>query len=100
MEKRIVWSRISLEQLNQIFAYIAEVSMSDNIAERMVNQIYRSAKILENNYEIYPLDIHKTNNDGSYRAYEIVHYRISYKISEDEIQILAVRHTSRTPRKY
>lgn len=40
----------------------------------------------------------KEFNNGNYRAYELYSYRISYKITSTEIQILRIRHTSRNPK--
>ncbi|MGB0948547.1 MAG: type II toxin-antitoxin system RelE/ParE family toxin [Marinirhabdus sp.] len=42
---------------------------------------------------------HKIGNDGSYRAFEKHSYRVSYRITENEIRILRLRHTSRNPLK-
>lgn len=40
----------------------------------------------------------KQNNNGNYRAFEIYSYRISYRINENEIYRVRVRHTSRNPK--
>ncbi|MBK8607580.1 MAG: type II toxin-antitoxin system RelE/ParE family toxin [Chitinophagaceae bacterium] len=45
-------------------------------------------------------DKFKENNDGSYRAFEKHHYRISYRFDNRVIRILRVRHTSREPILY
>ena len=50
--------------------------------------------------EMFPADKFKKNNDGSWRAFEKFHYRISYLITPDEIRIIRMRHTSRTPLQY
>ncbi|RYE21491.1 MAG: hypothetical protein EOP42_25800 [Sphingobacteriaceae bacterium] len=39
----------------------------------------------------------KQNNDGSFYAFEIDSYRISYRKLPDEIRILRIKHTSRKP---
>ena len=49
---------------------------------------------------MYKADKLKTNNDGSYRAFELYRYRIAYRFIEKEIRIFRVRHTSREPKEY
>ncbi|MDQ2864181.1 MAG: type II toxin-antitoxin system RelE/ParE family toxin, partial [Bacteroidota bacterium] len=55
---------------------------------------------LVNHPEKYPLDRFKKNNDGSFRAFEIHHYRISYRILKSQIIIVRLRHTSMSPLLY
>ena len=100
MEKRIIWTRIAINHLDHIHEYIFNTSKSQFIADKLINKIYNSVNILRRNYEIYRPDIYKSLNDGNYRAYEIFHYRISYKVSNDIIFIISVRHTSMNPREY
>ncbi len=48
----------------------------------------------------YPTDRFKLNNKGNYRAFELYSYRIAYKITDENIQILRVRHVKREPMIY
>lgn len=48
--------------------------------------------------DIYPKDKYKANNDGSYRAFELHHYRVSYRIMKNGIKIVRLRHTSMIPK--
>ena len=50
--------------------------------------------------EMFPPDKFKKDNDGSWRAFEKYRYRISYRITQWEIRVVRMRHTSRTPFKY
>ena len=59
-----------------------------------------STRRLGANPEIYPPDKYRNNNDGSFRAYELHHYRIAYRITEKEIIITRMRHTSMEPKQY
>jgi len=50
--------------------------------------------------EKHPLDKFKTDNDGTWRPFELHHYRVSYRVMETEIRIVRMRHTSRSPLPY
>jgi plasmid stabilization system protein ParE len=52
------------------------------------------------NPEKYPLDKFKKNNDGTWRAFEKHHYRVSYHILKNQIRIVRMRHTSKSPLNY
>jgi plasmid stabilization system protein ParE len=99
MGKEVIWSVKSLEQLEDIHFYILFESKSIRIADKVIEVIFDSAIILESTPEIYKLDDLKVNNDGSFRVYFVYNYMITYRISEENIQILRVRHTSRKPKK-
>jgi plasmid stabilization system protein ParE len=49
---------------------------------------------------MYPADKYRKNNDGSFSANELHHYRIAYRFTEKEIIIVRVRHTSMEPKQY
>lgn len=100
MEKKIVWTRIAINHLDQIHQYVFNTAKSQAMADSVVRRVYNSVGILSKDCEIYKPDIYKSFNDGSYRAYEVFHYRISYRITGNEVYILAVRHTSRNPELY
>lgn len=99
MEKEVIWSKTAQNQLEKIYFYLFKETKSKNIPNKVTDTIYNSVTILSTNWEIYELDEMKISNDGNYRAYEIYSYRISYKITETEIYILRIRHTSRNPKK-
>jgi plasmid stabilization system protein ParE len=99
MGKRIIWSIDSLNQLEDIHFYILFESKSIIIADKVVETIFESTKILETNHEVYKLDDLKSKNDGSFRVYFVYNYMISFQVIQDDILILRVRHTSRKPKK-
>ena len=45
----------------------------------------------------YPLDKYMKADDGTFRAFELHHYRIRYGVTGDQIVIIQVRHTSMQP---
>ncbi len=99
MEKEIIWSKTAQNQLEKIYFYLFKETKSKNIPNKVVDNIYDSVTILSTSWEIYELDEMKIPNDGSYRAYEIYSYRITYKITPKGIHILRIRHTSRNLKK-
>jgi plasmid stabilization system protein ParE len=95
----IEWSKPAREQLDKALDFILEkgfieyaFDLNDNILLRIEN--------LTENYNIYPVDRYKKNNNGSYHAFEIDEYRISYRVTKSKIKIIRIRHTSRRTRKY
>ena len=99
MEKEIIWSETAQNQLKKIYNYLSKKSKNEDISNKVIDKIYNSVTILSTNWEIYELDEMKISNKGDYRAFEIYSYRITYKITLKQIQILRIRHTSRNPKK-
>ncbi len=93
-----VWSNSAKRQLQKAYEYIKLDSLQNAVNVR--NEIISRSVELAANPEIFPADKYKQNNDGSYRAFELYSYRISYKIQEDQIRIVRLRHTSRSPKNY
>ena len=92
---KIIWERSALDELKEILSYIEKQSIA---GARIVNTAIREGvKTLKTNPNTYTADFLKDNNDGSYRAFTVYSYRITYKIANNEIIILRVRHTSREP---
>lgn len=100
MGKKVIWSRPAIGHTEEIHTYILEDSDSLETADRVVDKLFGSSDILSERPEIYPKDKYKKDNDGSYRAYEVLRYRIVYRVLDDTIRILRVRHTSREPLDY
>jgi plasmid stabilization system protein ParE len=85
-------------QLKDIYDYIYQASPQG--ARKVRHEIFATIKKLPLNPEIFPADVLKVGNDGSYRVFYIYSYRIVYKITADDILILRIRHTSREPEQY
>ncbi|HSN49438.1 MAG TPA: type II toxin-antitoxin system RelE/ParE family toxin [Flavobacterium sp.] len=100
MGTKIIWASDALNQLEDIHFYILFESKSIQVADKVVAKIFESTEILKTKPEIYKPDSRKNNNDGSFRAYFVYDYMISYQITPDCIQILRVRHTARKPKKF
>ena len=98
MVKKVIWPLKTQRQLAKIIKYIALDSYQN--AEKVKTEILASTRNLATNEERHPLDKYKKDNDGSFRAYELHHYRIAYRIIPGEIIMTRIRHTSMIPKTY
>ncbi len=98
MVKEVRWPAKTQRQLEKAYEYILLDSYQN--AEKVKADILASTRKLAINPEIHPPDKYKTNNDGSFRAFELHRYRIAYRITKREIIITRVRHTSMEPNLY
>ena len=73
---KIVWNKQAKVALQAIFDYIKTNSLQS--AEKVRDTIIDSVASLDGKLVHRP-DKYKRNNDGTYRAYEIYSYRISYR---------------------
>lgn len=96
--KKIVWSVTASKQFKIIIDFIANDSPKNS--EKVKKEILEKTERLIIYPESHSPDKFKSNNDGTYRAFEVYHYRIAYRVMEKEIRILRIRHTSRDPKKY
>ena len=94
----VLWSDSAKFQLRNIYDYIKVDSIS--AAKKVKKNILVSTRQLSEFPFLYEKDSLKDNNDGEYRAYTVYNYRITYKITQENIQILRVRHTSLEPLFY
>src|SRR5690349_16753921 len=95
----VIWTETTKKQLEQIYLYIAEASsinQADNVFEKLIN----STSQLPEHPLKNPPDKYKIDNEGIYRAYEVFHFRISYKITEEAIYIVRIRSTHQNPEGY
>ena len=93
-----VWTPQAIAELRKAYDYISKDSPQN--ARKVVEELTAMADRLPAQPEMFPADKFKKNNDGSWRAFEKFHYRISYLIASKEIRIVRMRHTSRTPLQY
>jgi plasmid stabilization system protein ParE len=94
----VIWSKAAGVQLKKAFHFISNESPQN--AEKIISKIIDISMGLSKNPERYPADKFKKNNTGNYRAFEIYHYRISYRVLNDSIYIVRMRHTSMSPLVY
>jgi plasmid stabilization system protein ParE len=93
-----VWSKRAQAQLRKAYEYILLDSVQN--AEMVRDDIVDLTIDLANNPEKHPLDKFKKDNNGTWRAFEKHHYRVSYRIMPEQIRIVRLRHTSKSPLKF
>lgn len=94
----VLWSQSAKIALRQAFEYIA--IDSPQAAQAVINEIVDATLILVQHPERHHPDKFKKNNDGSWRAFELHRYRISYKVTDKHIRVVRMRHISRNPLEY
>lgn len=92
------WSKSAELQLQKEFLYIRKDSYQNAIKVRQ--DIVTMSESLSVNPERFPPDKFKMNNDGSYRAFELHRYRISFVILKEVVLIVRLRHTTMSPLLY
>ena len=98
MLPQVKWSKQALQQLDRAITYIEQDSLQ--AAEKMRTTIFQKIESLRQHPEIYNPDKFKQTNDGSFRAFEVYKYRVSYRFTKNEIRILRIRHTKMNPKEY
>lgn len=97
-KRKIVWDKEAVSSLKEIYSYIK--TESPQAAQKVKSDIFSTIKSIPSNPEMFAADNLKYNNDGSYRAFFIYSYRVAYRITEEQILILRIRHASREPEEY
>ena len=95
---KVVIDHEAKKSLREAFEYIKKDSLQN--AGKVKSNILDSIKELITNPNRHNPDKYRLNNDGSYRAYEIYSYRITYHVSADEIRVIRIRHTKMNPLEY
>ena len=93
-----VWTPKAIAEPRKAYEYISQDSLQS--ARKLIDEITTLADKLPEQPEMFPPDKYKKDYDGSWRAFEKLHYRISYRITKKEIRIIRMRHTSRSPIEY
>jgi plasmid stabilization system protein ParE len=98
MSIAIKWNKKAVMQLEEAKKHIEKDSIQN--AEKVEDAIFATIGKIPQHPERYPKDKFKIKNDGSFRAFELHHYRVSYRYIKNEIRILRIRHTSKCPKPY
>ena len=95
---KIVIDNLAKIQLKEAYEFIKLDSPKS--ADKVKAKILASIKELADYPERYYPDKYRLANDGSYRAFEIYKYRISFHVSPTQITIVRIRHTKMEPKPY
>lgn len=94
----IIWDKNAKTQLKKAYYKILKESYQGAITVR--DSILNTIEKIPEQPHRHPIDKFKTDNSGNYRAFELHNYRVTYKITDKNIQILRVRHIKREPLEY
>ena len=101
MVKKSVKISWDIEARNHFYDAIIYIKrQSPQNAEMVKQKVISAVSKLSGSPNKYPIDKYRNNNDGSFRAIELFHFRISYHISENEIRIVRFRHTDMKPLEF
>lgn len=94
----IVWDEEARAYFKTAIKYIKKESPQG--AKKVKIEILKTIKSIAENPMIFELDRFRLGNDTSFRAFTVYHFRITYRITVDSIQIVRLRHTSQEPLEY
>ena len=98
IKPKVVIDNLAKAQLREAYTYIKLDSPKS--AEKVKAKILASIMVLTDHPEKHPRDKYRLNNDGSYRAFEIYKYRVSYHVSQEQITVIMIRHTKMEPKPH
>jgi plasmid stabilization system protein ParE len=96
--RNIIWRKTASLYLQKAIDYIRLDSEknAETVAGAILLSIEKAAKFPEH----FPPDKYKLNNTGSFRAFEIYSFRVSFYADAETIRIVRIRHTKQKPLNY
>jgi plasmid stabilization system protein ParE len=94
----IVWDTPAKTSFKKQIKHIAEDSIQN--AEQVRQDILSAIDLIPSHPEKFPPDKFKTDNNGSFRAFEKHSLRVAYFIGTEQIRILRIRHVRQEPKPY
>lgn len=96
--REIIWRNTAKLYLQKAVDYIRQDSPqnADLVANAIIAAIEKAARFPEH----FPPDKYRFNNTGSFRAFEIYSFRISFYYNDQTLRIVRVRHTKQKPLNY
>ncbi len=96
--RKVKWAAHAFSQFEKVYYYLQQ--FDDRYAEKVRLEIFKKVEQVSRHPEHYSLEKYKTDNDGSYRYFELLHIRISFRLIDNEIRIVRVRHTKMQPQNF
>lgn len=97
-KRKVIWTKLATKQFASAIKFIRKDSEQN--AEKVKGIILDKIIALQDDRLVHRLDPYKKNNDGNYRYFEILRYRIVYYSEPTKLFIIRIRHTSMEPKKY
>jgi plasmid stabilization system protein ParE len=94
----IIWDEDARKYFRTAIKYIKQESPQGAKTVRI--EILKTVKSITSNPFIFEPDRFRKDNAGDFRAFTVFHFRITYRIDADHIQIVRMRHTSQEPLEY
>ena len=95
---KLIWDDLAVDQLDE---YLKNVSKQSESAPNLIrDRILSRLKAVQKNPYICEPDRFRDNNDGSYRAFTVYTYRVTYSIKDNYIRIIRVRSSNKEPLEY
>lgn len=96
--RNIIWHRPARLYLEKAIEYIRQDSIknADTVANAILVALDKASRFPEH----FPPDKYKLNNTGSFRAFEIYSFRVSFYLDMETIRIVRIRHTKQKPINY
>ena len=93
----IRWDRLAKDNLDDIYAYIAEDSVT--AARKVKKELVKLAHSLNDFPEKFSIEVYLADESENFRSVSKWSYKIIYEITEECIIIVDVFHTSQHPSK-
>ena len=95
---KIVWTESALNQLKVVFDFYVE-NADSKIAHKIRRQILGATKQLVSHPESGQIEPHLLNSKNQYRYLVIGHWKVIYRISENQIVINDLFDARQNPRR-
>lgn len=97
-ERKIVWNSAPFEAICEALKRISGESIQGaETVEVGIDKKLQQARI---NPFRFPPDKFKIGNTGNFRCIVSHSYRITYKVNENEIRVLRIRHVKQKPKSF
>jgi len=96
---KVIWDINAKAHLKELIEALA-VRYSEKFIEHIKEEIERHMKYIGQRPKMFPIDILKVDNNGSYRYFNVPAIRIAYKIESTLIIVLRVSHQNQEPKEY
>ena len=93
----ILWDRLAKENLDAVYAYIAEDSVT--AARKVKKELVKLAHSLNDFPEKFSTEPQLADQPKNYRSVSKWSYKIIYEVTEECIIIVDIFHTSQRPSK-